>query len=967
MKKFLLYFLALLPIQSLASVEESRDFVFENLDSLKNIFTFTVNELNILESNESGGDVLNVNDRPFVYSPVTIIFSKGGGHGGGAINKAGDTYSLSLRNGGKMTVSVPNDCYLTSVQFISAATGDIYLSADQPGDYNRVSKKWVSNGVETSQILLSNGSLDASIYKVRVTYVRPSIPLTLVSSTPNENEQVPSFSSMMVFYDYNITKVYSNKLVTIEGPGIEGIKNMTVGTPSGRSVQLSYSPKIEKDGQYKITIPEGTFENSDGGVNAKNTIKFKVYATRTTLNEWVENPKQGTYSSLPESITLTFPDDVMVNNDTTGILIFNSSIGEEKKYPVSFSRNATEKNVVTLTNSHGDINDDGECTIVVPEGAIHNSFYKLNNEEDRWNPEFNLLYTIERQEITEVKNARRLLAMSGIGYPAENSKARSSLKTIVEMFDNPETVWTDSLTNVMKDSIAAFYAEKEVELPANNQWYKIIGVNAGEDDNLKKSYLLMSGDSVALTKDDGKANCYKFLVRYDDDKVTFMASDSIHYLCVLSDKAYFPSNKKNVCSDEDSPVTKLTLPKLEVVDADTDADKEKKLGKLTIYGKLGVNSDLVDMGFSYSTINYATTTIFPVPITSQLFDGDISSAFIFEATDAPAPEDDFVEPQVELQPNSEIDKAGDELRLIIHHVKNAVLADKTKIHLFDNDNNEVTVSWDILSKHQGAAYEFDVNTIGLSVSGTYTLVMEEGTFLFEATDEDKAKGKSVKDIKLTVSFVIKNSSSTPTANFQKDYTDYSVLQVVLRNEQRITWLFDKDLNDLVIFSDVYSDLVPDPLKRVNVRRVYGGQEIVGYGHFEKYDDDEFRETYPEYYLPSYKAIKLIMDKPILEWSLDSYAGTYMYDIPEASFGDANFGKYLNNDPSVQDFDCHVNPQTYNPKFDVDNEKAAMATEISNISIDSVADKVVYDLQGRRVVNTLKKGVYIINGKKIVIK
>jgi hypothetical protein len=43
------------------------------------------------------------------------------------------------------------------------------------------------------------------------------------------------------------------------------------------------------------------------------------------------------------------------------------------------------------------------------------------------------------------------------------------------------------------------------------------------------------------------------------------------------------------------------------------------------------------------------------------------------------------------------------------------------------------------------------------------------------------------------------------------------------------------------------------------------------------------------------------------------------------------------------------------------------TGISTISTDDVSEKIVYDLQGRRVTNTSKKGVYIVNGRKVVIK
>ena len=41
--------------------------------------------------------------------------------------------------------------------------------------------------------------------------------------------------------------------------------------------------------------------------------------------------------------------------------------------------------------------------------------------------------------------------------------------------------------------------------------------------------------------------------------------------------------------------------------------------------------------------------------------------------------------------------------------------------------------------------------------------------------------------------------------------------------------------------------------------------------------------------------------------------------------------------------------------------------ISNHVIDGDSSKVIFDLQGRRVQSMNKKGVYIVNGQKIVIK
>ena len=47
----------------------------------------------------------------------------------------------------------------------------------------------------------------------------------------------------------------------------------------------------------------------------------------------------------------------------------------------------------------------------------------------------------------------------------------------------------------------------------------------------------------------------------------------------------------------------------------------------------------------------------------------------------------------------------------------------------------------------------------------------------------------------------------------------------------------------------------------------------------------------------------------------------------------------------------------------------VATGIQNVSVEnnSLENATFYDLNGRRVENPTKKGIYIVNGKKVVIK
>ena len=67
----------------------------------------------------------------------------------------------------------------------------------------------------------------------------------------------------------------------------------------------------------------------------------------------------------------------------------------------------------------------------------------------------------------------------------------------------------------------------------------------------------------------------------------------------------------------------------------------------------------------------------------------------------------------------------------------------------------------------------------------------------------------------------------------------------------------------------------------------------------------------------------------------------------------------------------VDSKTYDAFFfKSTNRKASfphVVTVIRTLSVDDAAGKVIYDLQGRRVQNMDKKGIYIVNGRKVVIK
>jgi len=184
-----------------------------------------------------------------------------------------------------------------------------------------------------------------------------------------------------------------------------------------------------------------------------------------------------------------------------------------------------------------------------------------------------------------------------------------------------------------------------------------------------------------------------------------------------------------------------------------------------------------------------------------------------------------------------------------------------------------------------------------------------------------------------------------------DYSFYSFSYLQDKLDLPVT---DESLNDMVLYIMTgYTDMIADETKEVRLA-YYDNNTTIRTGHFVPYPDIVI-EGYTGVH-----AIKLILDKPINKGELRK--GKYTWVIPEATFGDANFGKWLKDHNSIKKSECKVNP--YKPfSVNVDNKAA---TGIDSIYTEN-GDNVIYDLTGRRLKKVMKSGLYIVNGKKVFIK
>lgn len=894
MKKILLSLFSFIFLHSYAvDVRDVATFDFTNPHQLPISPALSPADINFLDKE---GDVLVITNRTITEHDITISFSNATGYSGAAINHyfeygengeiLNSLYSLSIRNRASICFE-GKDCNILSIEF-RGDFGALTLPAGEPGSLNTVTKVWNNNGQRTSKVTFVNGvAADTRIYGITVHYDRPAVPMTLLSSEPEDNSLLSSFSSMKLNFNTDIISVTDPMGVMLTSNAFIGGIPMRVSS-SGNQAVLSLDSPLNTTGLYTITVPEGKFVNDEKSVN-KQILRHFSLRIPLKLEEVI--PSQGKYASFPDSVSLVFDHDIVIDDAKSGNLVQdNQVVGTVKFYADTISKNKVN---IQVKNFLGHLDAESTWLITVPKGTVHSTWFRQNDDLDSWNDSITLKYDVEKENSAAMQAAKALIANEGVGYPAEGSIGRDSLFKAIS---------TDASSEELNDAMSAFYNETDVTKPKNGTWYRIVAVN-GSEQNPQKAYLTYNDGAVTLG-DRMKASV--FLASAEGDKILFQTPDHKGYLHVLTtNNDYTHTTPKNVTLSETPGLeNKLTLEKI----ASEGVDRKLALGKMSISGFLGYDKATAkDLASSTATIDFANMRIVDNLTNTIYFDSTISSAFVFDEGFAP----DTIRAEVTLSENV-LTHPGDSLKLIFTNIDKATLIDANKPY-FRSGNEKVTYPRAILEPTADPCV-FDVNTQALYM-GSFSLVLPKGTFVFEQMD------KTVKDEELTVELSVNGGYVDDTVvidpNLKKGFSAYSVLQQRLRHGD----ITDKELEDLVLFTNASDQgeegLVANP--NITVKIVGTGSDAIGTGHFEAYPDFNASDYG---YDPQYvTAIKLVMDIPITDGVLDNMPGRYGYVIPAGAFGDNNYGKYLADNSSIAPSLCNVNDMINGIAFVVNNRSA----------------------------------------------
>lgn len=297
---------------------------------------------------------------------------------------------------------------------------------------------------------------------------------------------------------------------------------------------------------------------------------------------------------------------------------------------------------------------------------------------------------------------------------------------------------------------------------------------------------------------------------------------------------------------------------------------------------------------------------------------------------------------------STIESSADPLTLTFIEVKSVVFTKSAASYITDKDKKELRKA-----AISGQGTTFILNVLGLP-AGNYYLVIPEGTLTCRLDDLE------VTNELLELPFTITTTSTEPSDNSEFLETDIHYSRLPYLN--RIDAFPTSVLNEVHFFME-FENLYIDESKVVELKRDLSAvsDAPIASGHFVA--DELQNELLPNF---QYNAYKLVFDVKELPESLRKDA--YKLIIPAGTMGLETFGKYLGlvsleeGESRPKKSDCLVNRKE-EILFNIDDDASGIYT--LNHEMNSIA--TTFDLQGRKVTTPTKPGVYVVNGKKRVVK
>lgn len=878
------------------------------------------------------------------YNTVDFTVEKGTAAIKTSESNGQSTYVLSLSNSTIIKFAGVGKVKLDSIR-MTGKVGSIGLYTDESGymDPALMGQSWVSNNETVSSVQMKVGNSAARIKTANIYY---SVPSMTAVPTWNINENTVN-SGDTVQYINDISLEFGSAISGISASGIQVTSNGVAQTLSsakydGKTATLSLASPISEKADVSVTVPAGCISLVNGYSNKALSYTFTVVPSKATFiytsyqyqDEVIDTLKDGFVVTFPQTIGhLKSSDIVIFGENNTPISVVTPEIAGDDNNQIRF----------VYKNNNTPITEKGTYMLTVKEKSVYNNFYEVDDYE-RWNPEFILTYTIGEKsdsgtdpdepenpdtptvsdEVKElIETANDLLAKTDVGYPSTDSESYTALKTLVDTVD--ENTTAVQLTTAINN----LYAETSINLPEAGSYYTIAAVNSAN----KKLYVKYSEGSISLSESADDAA--KFVaVDNANGKTTLKTLDDGKYLHVLSISSaiYKSTTAENVTDSYNSEVNDLTFGKFDI----GGVDANNTFGLVSMYGGLGTNASGKE-GYASALIDFSSNAIITDPSDqSLLFTETSSSAFVLSEVD---------KSDVTVTLNPTVTTSSNYTSLTVSFVGTDVTTISVNESATEQPYILVGTTKKTVSLVASAINTFTVS-LGSMTNGTYTLVIPKGVLICEKG------GNELTVDEITKSFKINN----PDLSYQYNFPFFHGKIVYSTSYYDETYL-----NDWIITSSY--EIEPDPNMVVELQSNRSNNNPIRKGVFEKTSmtSNGMYAIVLKYIDGTDNYGNKLSTEPLKSGELD--AGYYRFVFQNATFGDSNFGKYINGDSSVLPADCRVN--VYRTlSINIDSTKAS---GIESIEMDATGEKVIYDITGRKLQSADKPGLYIINGKKVVVK
>ena len=862
--------------------------------------------------------------------------------------------------------------YITSIHFKGLNVGD--LSPKTEGNYDVHNNTWTdaSNVPSTHRVEFEvSGDSWPELTHIEITYQKPMDTLVPTDVSIADGSSIYSFKDFAVTMSQPLKEYDKSNPIIIKGQKWIPEQEVSVamdGNVATLSVPAEIVKPIDNDVDVlDVTIPAGALVAEDGTYNKALHYSFNLVRKEDSFVPTSISPEQGKIDQL-QNIELTFP--TACNIDAEGKYVYLYQNGKEVD---QMKVEQTNNNVVRLSTKFP-YKDAAIYEIKLPKGLICDFNYDADaadkglSKNMTYNPEITLKYNVGNYMTEEdslklmqpvfdaiakrdaaVKKAKEYIALNGVGYPTADSEKRTALQTVIdanpiqenydvtiEDIEGQVNAW-NAKTTAVEAAIAAFVADQTVTMLTEGKYYTI--ANVAKDGS--KLYLAYDKGAVSLTSKASKAMAFLY-ERQEDGNFTFATPDHA-YLHVLKPdteeaNAYQFTNANSVTKTYDKDVNGLAVAKF----AAEDVDAADVFGLMSIHGAVGYilegKENVRKEGFS--TVNTTDKVAYLDKENKTSFTDGLSSAFIF--TESEKPEDIIPEVEYALTPASGTTVESLNTVTIAFDNISDVTCNKESVVLTKSGSQAGVTPVSVDRSDDGKSFTFHFKNVE---NGVYTLVMKKGAFTY-----------MFKDKTVTVDEITSTITVTKGYDFIYNYNDGSASMGQYLGSKTGN-LIDFPIEQIGILglSQQYGHINIDGTKTIQLVE-YPSGNLVLTGHF---DVENLQDVYMSDGKTLVECIAWFKPDTEIDYSkLDRIH--YQYVIPAATYGDANFGKYLKDNNSVSKSDCRVNGK-YVIDVYIDNNATGIDT------IESEKNVVIYDMMGRRVSKITKAGVYIINGKKYIKK